>query len=97
MGIKNLSGKITFLRVHDVGTGWGPASDFLDVEVVFKVNAGNLSFAYGFQLRNDVNANARQAMFELLKDANSRNINVSFDYDERAGKKNHRAFRIMII
>lgn len=24
------SGKITFLRVHDVGTGFGPPTDFID-------------------------------------------------------------------
>ncbi len=28
-------GRITFLRVHDVGTGFGPPTDFLDVEVVY--------------------------------------------------------------
>jgi hypothetical protein len=32
------SGKITFLRVHDVGTAFGPPSDRIDVEVVVHLN-----------------------------------------------------------
>jgi hypothetical protein len=30
-------GKVTFLRVHDVGTGFGPPSDFIDVDVVVQL------------------------------------------------------------
>ena len=29
------TGKIIFLRAHDLGTGYGPPNDFLDVEAVF--------------------------------------------------------------
>ena len=31
-------GKVTFLRVHDVGTGFGPPGDQIDVEVVFQLD-----------------------------------------------------------
>jgi hypothetical protein len=27
------TGRITFLRAHDVGTGFGPPDDFIDVEI----------------------------------------------------------------
>jgi hypothetical protein len=37
--LKNSQGKLTFLRAHDVGTGWGPPSDQLDVEVVFMLDS----------------------------------------------------------
>ena len=48
------SGRITFLRVHDVGTGFGPPSDFIDVEVVVQINT-KPGESFGFQLRNDAN------------------------------------------
>jgi hypothetical protein len=44
-------GKINFLRVHDAG-GWGPPSDFIDVECVIRF-LGEPDKAYGFQLRVD--------------------------------------------
>ena len=62
------TGKIVFLRAHDLGTAYGPPNDQLDVEAVFILNAINEG-AYGFQLRNDDNLPARQAMFSLLRDA----------------------------
>ena len=47
-------GKLTFLRVHDVGTGYGPPSDFINVEVVIKLDSDSreilrLPAAYGRQ------------------------------------------------
>lgn len=96
MAIKNQEGKINFLRVHEVGSGWGPATDQLDAEVIFRVTGGASDFAYGFQLRNDSNGPAHEAMFSLLKEAHEKNLTVHFDYDEKAGKKNHRAFRIWL-
>jgi hypothetical protein len=32
-------GRITFLRVHDLGTGFGPPNDFLDVEAVIQLDS----------------------------------------------------------
>ena len=52
MALIETSGKITFLRVHDVGTGWGPANDHIDVEVIVKLDSHPQN-AFGFQLRND--------------------------------------------
>ena len=36
MAIRQARGRVNFLRVHDVGSGWGPPHDFIDVEVVIK-------------------------------------------------------------
>jgi CARDB len=41
------AGQLTFLRVHDIGTGFGPAIDPLDAEVVVKVDSEPLK-AFGF-------------------------------------------------
>src|SRR5204863_3012370 len=58
------SGLVTFLRVHDLGTGFGPPFDFIDVEAVIKLDTSPTD-AYGFQLRNDRHRPSRQGMLDL--------------------------------
>jgi hypothetical protein len=94
--LKNSQGKLTFLRAHDVGTGWGPPSDQLDVEVVFMLNSVPQG-AFGFQLRTDANQPVREAMVGLLRDAYVNNFTVSVDYFIDPGKHNGRAFRIALV
>ncbi|MDE3195544.1 MAG: hypothetical protein KGN84_04320 [Acidobacteriota bacterium] len=89
------TGKIVFLRAHDLGTRYGPPNDQLDVEAVFILNAIN-DGAYGFQLRNDNNLPARQAMFSLLRDAFVNNLAVTADFLIDPGKKNGVAIRIAL-
>jgi hypothetical protein len=89
------TGKLVFLRAHDLGTGYGPPTDFLDVEAVFILNALG-DGAYGFQLRNDNNLPARQAMFSLLRDAFVHNLSVTADYLIDPGKQNGTAIRIAL-
>lgn len=83
------TGKLTFLRVHDVGSKFGPPSDQIDVEVVIKIDS-HTDRAMGFQLRNDGNRAARQGMLDLLRDAFRGDFTVTIDYsiDLDAGKKN---------
>ena len=90
------TGKIVFLRAHDVGTKFGPPTDQLDVEAVFCLNA-IADGAFGFQLRNDSNLPARQAMFSLLRDAFVNNLPVTADFLIDTGKKNGVAIRIALI
>ncbi len=89
------TGKLVFLRAHDLGTGYGPPNDALDVEAVFILNAIG-DGAYGFQLRNDNNLPARQAMFSLLRDAFVNNLPVTADYLIDTGKQNGIAIRIAL-
>ncbi len=89
------TGKIVFLRAHDLGTGYGPPNDALDVEAVFILNAIG-DGAYGFQLRNEDNLPARQAMFSLLRDAFVNNLPVTADYLIDSGKNNGIAIRIAL-
>jgi hypothetical protein len=90
------TGKIIFLRAHDLGTGYGPPNDFLDVEAVFILNALG-DGAYGFQLRNDGNLPARQAMLSLLREAFAHNFTVIADYFIEPGRINGTAIRVALI
>ena len=87
MALIETSGKITFLRVHDVGTGWGPANDHIDVEVIVKLDSHPQN-AFGFQLRNDGNRPARAGMLDLLRDALNHNWTVTLDCNLDTGKNN---------
>jgi hypothetical protein len=89
------TGKIVFLRAHDLGTAYGPPNDQLDVEAVFILNALGEG-AYGFQLREDHNLPARQAMFSLLRDAFVNDLTVIADYEIDPGKKNGIAIRVAL-
>jgi len=95
MALLESSGKLTFLRVHDVGTGWGPANDFIDVEVVIRLNA-EPNKAFGFQLRNDGNRPARAGMLDILRDALNHNWTVGIDYDINPGKSNGIIIRVWL-
>jgi hypothetical protein len=83
----NSRGKITMLRVHDVGTKYGPPTDQIDVEVVIQLDT-EPGKAFGFQLREDSKRLAREGMLHLLRDAFQSNQTVSIDYNLDAGKKN---------
>jgi hypothetical protein len=90
------TGKIVFLRAHDVGTAYGPPNDQLDVEAVFILNSLGEG-GYGFQLRNDDNLPARQAMFSLLGEAFAHNFTVIADYLIEPGRINGTAIRVALI
>ena len=90
------TGNVVFLRAHDLGTGFGPPNDQLDVEAVFSLNAIS-DGAMGFQLRNDANLPARQAMFSLLRDAFVNKLPVTADFFIDPGKKNGTAIRVALI
>lgn len=86
-GLENARGKITLLRIHDVGTKYGPPTDQIDVELVIWLDT-KPGFAFGFQLRNDNQRVAREGMMELLRDAFRNNWQVSIDYNINPPKKN---------
>jgi photosystem II stability/assembly factor-like uncharacterized protein len=73
-GVSAAVGRLTLLRVHDVGTKFGPSSDQLDVEVVVRLDS-QPGRSFGFQLRGDADRSANQGMLSLLREA--------FDLDER--------------
>jgi hypothetical protein len=85
--LKQASGKLTFLRVHNVGSGYGPPSDSIDVEVVIQLNT-EAGKAFGFQLRNDNNQPVHQGMLDLLRDAFNFDWQVTIDYEIDTDKMN---------
>ena len=72
-------GRVTFLRVHDVGTKFGPPGDQLDVEVVVKLDT-EPKMAFGFQLRADGDEAAGRGMLDILRTGFNRNNRVRLDY-----------------
>jgi len=93
--IITFQGQVNFLRVHDVGTGFGPPNDMLDAEVIFSVSSTPNQF-FGFQLRNNENGAAHQAMFDLLRDAFLNDLPVAFDAVIEPGKTNAPVIRIWV-
>jgi hypothetical protein len=95
MPLLNATGKITLLRVHEMGTGYGPAADSIDVEVVFQMNTiPNVSI--GFTLRNDASGPVHEGMLDLLRDAFTFGWTVHVDYEIGAGKRNGTLLRIWL-
>jgi hypothetical protein len=92
----NASGKITMLRVHDVGTKYGPPTDQIDVEAVIQLDT-KPGMAFGFQLRNDNQRVTREGMLNLLRDAFRNNWTVSIDYNIEPQKKNGVIIRAWVI
>jgi hypothetical protein len=72
----SFTGKLTLLRVHDVGTGYG--SPTMDIEVVIRLDTVP-DRAFGFQLRDDANKFVRQGMLDLLRDAFDNNWTVTIN------------------
>ncbi len=89
------TGKLTFLRVHDVGSGYGPGSDSIDVEVVTQLDS-QPGKAFGFQVRDDAQRAARQGMLDLLRDAFNNNWTVTLDYYIDPGKNNGLIIRVAL-
>jgi hypothetical protein len=97
VGIENVSGQLSLLRVHDRGTKFGPPTDQIDVEVVVQF-AGQPpgAGAYGMQLRADANAPAREGMLALLRDGFNHGWIVNLDFDRPPGRKNVVLFRVWL-
>jgi hypothetical protein len=91
----NAVGKVSFLRVHAPGTGYGPPTDYLDGEVVIKLKS-EPNMAFGFQLRDDPQRPVRRAMLDLIRDAFKNDWTIHIDYWIDTGKKTGIIHRIWI-
>lgn len=72
-------GQITFLRAHELGSGYGKSPNFLDCEVIVQLAEEPLR-AFGFQLRADPNGPARREMFDMLRSAFIAGRPIRLDY-----------------
>lgn len=90
MSLGGKTGKVIYLRTQQVGEKYGPPGppqDFIDTEVVVKLDSADMAF--GFQLRpGDQNLPARLAMLSGLRDAYVHQLSIRLEYDMEVGKKN---------
>lgn len=91
------SGSVTFLRVHDLHSGYGPPDDKIDGELVAKVS-GEPVHAFGTTLRSDSRLPSHEGMLALLRDglvhADTVRTTVNYDIDLENGKQNGRLVRV---
>ena len=90
--VLSATGHLTLLRVHDVGTKYGPPMDQIDVEAVIWLDS-RPGQAFGFQLRDDANESAHRRMLDILRDAFNHGRRVRIDY-VRTGSKSGRILRV---
>ena len=92
----NAMGHITMLRVHELGTGYGPGDDFIDGEVVIRLDSDS-GRAFGLKLRSeDDRLAARQGMLDLLRDGFNHDWIVSVDFLVESGKNNGEIVRVWL-
>ncbi len=88
------NGKINFLRLHDVGTSFGPPNDVLDAEAVVRLESRPGQY-FGVQLRPGSAEASHAASVQLLRTAFEANLPVSIDYI-RNGIHSGRIIRVML-
>jgi hypothetical protein len=86
-------GRITLLRVHDPGTGYGPPDDFLDAEVIVWLDT-QPEKAFGFQLREASDRTVAEGMLELARDCFNRDRPVRLEF-VRTGCRTGQIIRVI--
>jgi hypothetical protein len=90
--LKGAKGFVSFLRVHEIGSGFGGGdSNFLDADVVFKLDREPAK-AFGFQLRDDENRPIREGMLALLREAATIPAVIEIEYLELVIPPNQNSF-----
>ena len=82
--IRTAIGELSYLRVHEVGSGFGPQFDYLDVEVVCGVKGHDGGF--GCTLREDPHRAAHAGMLDLLRDAFNQDTVIEIEYTVDPGE-----------
>ena len=90
-------GYVTFLRVHEPGSGFGGGStNWFDADVVFRLDSTDSEGkAFGFQLR-DENVSVREGMLAVLREAITHNLQVITDYNQLMTPPNQNSFVIRV-
>jgi hypothetical protein len=95
MGIENVSGLLSLLRVHRRGGKFGPANDQIDVEVIAQIASDPTQF-YGMKLRTGSDLPANEGMLGLLRDGFNHGWIVNIDFDKKPGKNNSVLIRVWL-
>jgi hypothetical protein len=88
-----MEGRVIELRAHERGGMFGPPTDRIDVEVVFRLDTDPRK-AFGFQLRQDAREPAHRSMVDVLRDAFRGGGGIRVDYT-RTGIRNNVAIRVI--
>jgi hypothetical protein len=88
-------GRLTVLRVQEVGSGFNADGGALDVEVVFGLDIQPGVF-FGFQLRDDANGLAHRGMLDTLRDAWNNDWPVLVYYLTDPGSTNGYAYAVVL-
>ena len=96
MALLTTSGKITLLRVNEVGDRFGPPADAIEAEVIVQLDTHPAGAVSGFKLRADANQPVREGMLDLLRDAFTQGWRVHFDHEVPAGKKKGTITRLWV-
>ena len=88
-----VDGRLTLLRVQDVGQLYGAPGDVIDADVIVQLDS-TPGFSYGFQLRVDGDAAAHRGMLDRLRDALRRDTRVRLEY-VRTGFRNGLLRRVL--
>ena len=91
--LQGAEGRITLLRVHDVGTKFGPPFDQLDAEVIVLLDS-EPEKAFGLKLRTGADERVAQGMLALLRDAFNNDRRVRLDF-VRTGCRTGRITRVI--
>lgn len=93
--VEATTGRVTFLRLNNIGEGYGPPGDKIAAEVIIKISS-KPDYAFGFQLRKDDNELTHTAMFEMLHYAFTNNLDVRIEYTRLPNRKNFILFRVIL-
>jgi hypothetical protein len=66
--VQSATGRIAVLRIHELGTGFGPPSDSIDAELIVQLDS-EPGKAFGVQLRNNGDLPVAEGFLTLLQQA----------------------------
>ena len=93
--ILSLQGRLTLLRVNELGGMFGPPFDRLDAEVIISLDTAADRF-FGFQLRRNLDQQTRTQMLDTLRSALNHNRPMRIDY-RRTGVRNGELIRVNVL
>lgn len=99
--LRESKGHVTYLRVHEPGTGYGGGStNYFDADVVFRLDSTDpQGLAFGFHLRDDDLRPVHEGMLAVLREAITHGLLVITDYNQLVNPPNQNslAFRVAIL
>jgi hypothetical protein len=90
--ILRVVGRPTLLRVHELGSGFGPPTDPIDGEIVVRLDTSD--GAFGVQLRADKRESTHRGMLDVLRRSLAAGQIVHVEY-EVTGPQNGRLIRVI--